>query len=229
MPVKRTYDDSCGIARALDLVGERWALLVMRELMLGPKRFSDLQRGLPTASQNVLSHRLRELTAAGVVRRRKLGAPVGAWVYEPTPWGRELEPVLLALGRWGSRAPMVADAELNADAMVLGLKSMFLPEAAAGVRVSLGLRLGDEVFRLTIADGRLEAARGDAERPDAVVATDVATLRELIFRGRPTATLRASGRLTVEGDVEAVERLPALFARPRPAPEAEADEARLSP
>src|SRR5207248_7286064 len=103
MATTRTYGDGCAIARALDLVGERWALLVVRELLLGPKRFTDLRSGLPNASPNVLSERLRELEEAGVLRRRKLPPPAAAWVYELTAWGRDLEPVVTALGRWGSR------------------------------------------------------------------------------------------------------------------------------
>ncbi len=103
---RRTYGDPCGVARALDAVGERWALLVVRELLLGPKRFSALHRGLGAASQNVLAQRLRELEAAGIVRRRRLGPPAGSWVYELTEQGSELEPVLIALGQLG---PQPAD------------------------------------------------------------------------------------------------------------------------
>src|SRR5580693_5149596 len=103
MPTTRTYGDACGIARALDIVGERWALLVVRELLLGPQRFSDLRRALPGASSNLVTDRLRELQRSGVVRRRKLAAPAGSWVYELTEWGQELEPIVLALGGWGLR------------------------------------------------------------------------------------------------------------------------------
>ena len=105
MATKRTYGEGCGIAHALDLVGERWALLVIRELLLGPKRFTDLRAGIPQLSPNVLSERLRELERVGVIARRKLGPPGGARVYELTEWGRELEPAVLALGRWGARSP----------------------------------------------------------------------------------------------------------------------------
>src|SRR3954452_10567314 len=104
MAGKRTYGDRCGIARALDAVGERWALLVVRELLLGPKRFTDLRAGLPTLGPDVLAQRLRDLEAAGIVARRTLPPPAGSRVYELTERGQELEPVLLALGRWGSRA-----------------------------------------------------------------------------------------------------------------------------
>src|SRR5919198_6110493 len=101
----RTYEQFCGVARALDLVGERWALLVVRDLVLGPKRFTDLRRGLPGMGTNILAARLKELEHAGVVRRRTLPPPAASAVYELTEWGHELEPVVLALGRWGSRAP----------------------------------------------------------------------------------------------------------------------------
>ena len=106
MPTSRSYGDACGIARALDVVGERWALLVVRELLFGPQRFSDLRRGLPGASSNLVADRLRELTARGVVQRRKLAPPAGSWVYELTEWGRELDPVIVALGNWGLRVPL---------------------------------------------------------------------------------------------------------------------------
>src|SRR3954449_3642338 len=102
MATKRTYGDRCGVARALDVVGERWALLVVRELLLGPKRFTDLRAGLPHVSPNVLSQRLRELEEAGIVRRRKLPPPAGSRVYELTEWGEELEPIVTRLGAWGA-------------------------------------------------------------------------------------------------------------------------------
>src|SRR4051812_3509453 len=156
MTGKRSYGDPCGIARALDLVGERWALLVVRELLLGAKRFTDLRAGLPTASPNVLSQRLRELEQAGVVHRRKAGPPVGAWVYELTDWGRELEPVVLQLGRWGSQAPSVPGAQLSADALILALMAMFDPGEAGEMRASFDIRLGADHFHLDVADGQLD-------------------------------------------------------------------------
>src|SRR5438034_10192223 len=105
MTAKRDYDDGCAAAHGLALVGERWALLVVRELLLGPKRFTDLRAGLPHVGPDVLAQRLRELEQAGVVRRGKLAPPAAARIYELTEWGRKLEPVVLALGRWGSQAP----------------------------------------------------------------------------------------------------------------------------
>src|ERR687889_2611556 len=158
---RRTYDDACAAAHALDLVGERWALLVVRELVLGPKRFTDLRAGLPNVSPNVLAQRLRELEAAGVVRRRKLPPPAASRVYELTPWGEELEPVIIRLGRWGARSPLrPRDAELGVDSLVLSLRTMFDPVAAEGLEASYELRLGEDTFRAVVTDGRFEVDRG---------------------------------------------------------------------
>src|ERR671930_235062 len=122
MSARRTYGDRCGIARALDLVGERWALLVVRELLLGPKRFTDLRSGLPHVSPDVLSQRLRELEESGLVRRGKLPPPAGSRIYELTERGRQLEPVILELGRFGSVAPIPSsDAKIGADALAIAV------------------------------------------------------------------------------------------------------------
>src|ERR671933_1479571 len=128
MAPMRTYGDGCAIAQALDVVGERWALLVVRELLLGPKRYTDLRRGLPNASPNVLSQRLAELERAGILRRRKLPPPAASRVYELTEWGMELEPVIVRLGRWGARSPSrPRDAALGVDSLVLSFRTMFDP------------------------------------------------------------------------------------------------------
>jgi DNA-binding HxlR family transcriptional regulator len=218
MSGRRSYDDPCGVARALDMVGERWALLVVRELLLGPKRFTDLRLGLPTASQNVLSHRLRELEQAGVVRRRKLGPPASTWVYELTEHGYDLEPALLQFARWGSRLPMTASAELSVDALILALKTTFDPRIDGELRAIYELRLGEDHFRAEVADGRIELVRGSEDQPDATIETGVATFRSLVFGGRPLADALHCGDLTLEGDHHAVARLLRLFPRPTPAP-----------
>jgi DNA-binding HxlR family transcriptional regulator len=212
----RTYGDPCGIARALDLVGERWALLVVRELLLGPKRFTDLRAGLTGASPNVLSQRLHELERAGVVRRRKLAPPARVRVYELTDWGRGLEPVILALGRWGSRSPDRPAGELSVDALMIALKTTFDPSAADGLRATYELRLGEERFRIDIVDGQVDIGRGSADRPDAIIETDRATLRSLTFGGRRLDEALEAGEVVVEGDRQAVERFLRLFPRPEP-------------
>jgi DNA-binding HxlR family transcriptional regulator len=209
----RSYDDPCGIARGLDVIGERWALLVVRELLFGPKRFTDLHHGLPTASQNVLSQRLRELEESGVLRRRRLGPPAAAWVYELTDRGRDLEPVLFHLARWGSRAAMSTDNDLSPDALMFALKTSFDPEAARGLRTTCEIRLGADRFTVAIADGRLELTRGEAEEPDAVLDTDARTLRELVFTGRSLAEAVREGTVKLDGE-QAAARFVTLFPRP---------------
>jgi DNA-binding HxlR family transcriptional regulator len=205
---ERSYNDPCGIARALDVVGERWSLLVTRELLLGPKRFTDLRAGLPGASPNVLAQRLRELETAGVVQRRRLGPPAGTQVYELTDWGRDLEPVLLALGRWGRRSPARPAGALGVDALLIALESTFEASAALPARRAFVLRLGDERFHLRVEAGRLEVERGAGLEPaDAVMETDAATLREVAFGRRSFAQAVRAGDLRVSGDRLAAEAL----------------------
>jgi DNA-binding HxlR family transcriptional regulator len=204
---RRTYGDPCGVARALDAVGERWALLVVRELLLGPKRFTDLHRGLGGASQNVLSQRLRELEAAGIVRRRRLGPPAGTSVYELTEQGSELEPALLALGGWGRHRAMTADGELSIDALVLALKTTFDPAAAGDLQTSVDLRVDDDQLEVAVSGGCLSVTRASAKDPDATLRADVPTLRELAFRKRRLDDAAAAGAVAIEGDRSAVQRL----------------------
>lgn len=208
----RTYEDPCGLARALNLVGERWSLLIVRELLLGPKRFSDLRRGLPSASQSVLTQRLGELERAGVLRRRELGPPVSGRVYELTEWGRDLEPALLALSGWGGRAPLPAPGpELSVDALALALRTTF--DSAGAEDVTAEFRLDGDVLTVAVTGGRLEVTRGAATEPVATVQGSAAGLRSVIFGTRSWA----DAGLTVSGDRAAVIRLLRRFPRPAPA------------
>ena len=214
----RTYCDGCAAAHALDIVGERWALLVVRELLLGPKRFTDLRAGLPAVSPNVLAQRLRELERAGVLRRHKLPPPAASKVYELTEWGMELEPVIVRLGRWGARSPSKPrDAALGVDSLVLSFRTMFAPHAAGGLRASYELRLGEDVFVAVVDDGRFEIARGSAEKHDATIETDAATLAALAYEGSDLAEALSAGEVKIEGDEAAVERFVRLFPLPEPA------------
>jgi DNA-binding HxlR family transcriptional regulator/putative sterol carrier protein len=219
MATMRTYGDGCAIARGLDLVGERWALLVVRELILGPKRYTDLQRGLPNASPNVLYERLRELERAGVVRRRKLPPPAGSRVYELTDWGRGLEEIVISLGHWAARSPSPppGDAPIGVDSIILALRSRFDSGDAQGLRASYELRLGEDRFRIEVADDEIEVARGDADQADATIDTDPGTLTAVLWGGRPLADAQRSGSLTIEGDKAAVKRFFRLFPMPEPA------------
>jgi DNA-binding HxlR family transcriptional regulator len=218
MATTRTYDDGCAAAHALDLVGERWALLVVRELLLGPKRFTDLKSGLPHASPNVLAQRLRDLEAAGVVRRGKLPPPAASKIYELTEWGRDLEPVIIALGRWGVRSPTKPpDAELGVDSLILSFRTMFDPDRAEGLDALYEFRLGEDRFRAEVAEGRLEIARGTAEQPDATIEAEAGTLAALVYDELELDDTLSSGDLGIEGDRALVERFLALFPLPEPA------------
>src|SRR6476661_7849944 len=163
MATKRSYGEACRFAHALDLVGERWALLVVRELLLGPKRFTDLRNGLPKASTNILAERLRELERGGVVRKAKLPPPAAAAVYELTDWGRELEPIVTRLGAWGARSPVPPDSrDIGPDSVVLALRSLFDREAAGELAATYELRIAESRFRVEITDGELDLGRGSA-------------------------------------------------------------------
>lgn len=215
MAGKRTYGDSCGIARALDLVGERWALLVVRELLLGPKRFTDLRAGLPNLGPDVLTQRLRELEDAGVVARRKLDPPAGAWVYELTERGRELEPIVIALGRWGSLAPFPpGEMRIGVDSTVLALKTLFDVEAARGFDATVELRLDGQRFSVRVANGELEVARGAAESSDAAIEAQPETLAALLWSGMSLADAQRSGAVAVEGRKATLGRFLRLFPLP---------------
>ena len=193
-------------------------MLVVRELLLGPKRFTDLRAGLPGASPNVLAQRLRELEGAGVVRRRKLPPPAASRVYELTEWGEELEPVIVSLGRWGARSvAKPQDAALGVDSLILSFRTMFEPRAAKGLEASYELRLGEDLFRAEVADGGFEISRGAAEGPDAIVETDHGTLAALVYDGRNLAEALHSGDVSIGGDESAVKRFLTLFPLPDPA------------
>ena len=214
----RTYGEGCAAAHALDLVGERWALLLVRELLLGPKRFTDLRAGIAHGSPNVLAQRLRELEQAGVVRRRTLPPPAASRVYELTDWGLELEPVVTALGRWGARSPaMPHGTPMSLDSHILAMRTMFDP-ARAGFDATYALRLDDVDFRAGVSGSRFEIERGVPDRADATISTDPATLAAILWLGHPLDSAIESGELTVEGDLGAVARLVDLFPLPEPAP-----------
>jgi DNA-binding HxlR family transcriptional regulator len=213
----RTYEDLCGIARALDVVGERWALLVVRELLMGPKRFTDLRAGLPHVGPDVLAQRLRELEGAGLLRRRTLAPPAGSRVYELTDRGRALEPVLIELGRWGTFAPVPAgDPRLGIDSTMIALRTLFDADAAGELSGIYELRLDDQVFRAEVEDGELELGRGEAPGADATISSDPMTLAAVLWEGRTLADAERAGDAVVEGDRRAAARLLGLFPLPEP-------------
>ncbi|WP_448808830.1 winged helix-turn-helix transcriptional regulator [Agromyces bauzanensis] len=196
----RKYEDACGIARSLDVIGERWALLVVRELLFGPKRFTDLRTGLRGISQNVLSQRLRDLEAAGVVRRTMLGPPTSTQAYELTALGRALEPVLLAMSRWGALTPAAPGSEMSNDAFALALKALFVPAEQDGFRGRVRLRLVRDAFDVSIDGERIDVARAAGADPDLLIEGSEAVLRAVMFRRRSLGEAVEQGDLRVSGD-----------------------------
>jgi DNA-binding HxlR family transcriptional regulator/putative sterol carrier protein len=218
MASKRTYGEACRFAHALDVIGERWSLLVVRELLLGPKRFTDLRTGLPHASPNILTERLRDLARAAVIRKRKLPPPYGSTVYELTEWGRDLEPIVTKLGTWGARSPTPPDSqEIGSDSIVLALRSLFSPEEAAGLEATYELRIGEESFGVSVSGGELDLARGPAEDPEATIAVpDAATLAALLTGQLSLNEALGAGVLEIEGGKQPVKRFLRLFPMPEP-------------
>jgi DNA-binding HxlR family transcriptional regulator len=178
MPTRRTYRDACGIARALDVVGERWALLVVRELLLAPRRFTELRRALPKAPSNILADRLHELEDRGVVRQVP-GATGGGRAYALTDWGRRLEPIVLALGEWGLEVPVPDGPHISATSALLFLRGVARPDPRAAPRVCR-LELDGAVWTVAIAGGRIEIAAGEPDSADLALCTDPQTLVALL-------------------------------------------------
>ena len=207
----RRYDDACGTAHGLELIGERWALLVVRELMLGPRRFGDLRASLPGLSANVLTQRLEQLEAAGVAERRRLPPPASVQVYDLTDWGREAEPIISELGPWAARSQgHDPTLPLSPVSMMLSFRTMFDARKAGDARTTLGFSFGADSFVVRVADGQLKVARAE---PDGV---------EAVVTGTPEAVAAAvygdgawpPAGLTIEGEAEAFRRFAGWFELP---------------
>jgi DNA-binding HxlR family transcriptional regulator len=204
----RTKLDGCGIAHASELLGQRWALLVVRELLLGPKRFTDMRSGIPDISPNVLGQRLRELEESGIVQRRRLAPPAAAQVYELTDWGRELEPAILSLGRWASGSPSFpVGAEMGPDSLVLALKSTFDPGKADGLDATFELWVGETPFNIGVKEGRFEAERGEADGPVATIRSDPGTIASVVFGGNRLGKAVEAGDVEIDGSRRATNAL----------------------
>jgi DNA-binding HxlR family transcriptional regulator len=207
----RSYGKYCGLAHALELVGERWALVLVSDLLRGPKRFSDLQRGQRIPS-NVLSSRLKELEDAGVVRRTVLPRPASGVGYELTEYGRELEDIVLRLGLWGAKTmpePRPEDV-VTADTVLLALRSTFRPEAARGLRVSYELRLGEIIVHARVEDGALAVDEGPLAEADLVLETDM-SLHPLLAGELGPREAIGSGSVRITGKRELFERFVEVF------------------
>ena len=209
---KRAYGQFCGLVRALELVGERWALLIVRDLLVGPKRYTDLRQGLPRIPTNILADRLRELEQTGIVRRRLVARPSGAVVYELTEYGHELEDVVLRLGRWGAKSltePGPADI-VTVDSMIVALRATFRPEAARGPDVGYELRLGPIVIHARVREGRLEVGEGPLPDADLVIETGPA-IRALMAGELSPAEAIANGTVRLTGDPHLLSRFVETF------------------
>lgn len=215
MTLRRNYDDGCAAAHALDLVGDRWALLVLRELLLGPKRFTDLRAGLPAISANVLSQRLTDLEKAGVVRRRKLAPPAASRVYELTDWGKEIEPIVLGLAHWGARSPLFhRGAPIGADAFMLSLKAMFSPAYGTLFDKVVQLAFADETFHVRVVDGSLDINRGAAPDAHVFLHSDPQTMLGLAYGKHDLAGAASAGKFSYSGDEQIVIAFLSMFALP---------------
>ena len=197
---RRWYDDACGAAHGLELVGERWALLVMRELMFGPRRFSELRGGLPGISANVLTQRLAGLEAAGIARRRHLPPPASVQVYELTEWGLESEPIFQVLGRWAARSPAHDPTlPLSAASLMLSFRTMLDGAKAGGLDARIGFRMKGDGFVGHLAQGRFDIVRRDPEDADLLFAGAPPAIAAAVYGGQPIAALEEAGTLKVEG------------------------------
>ena len=212
---KRGYDDACGMAHALDLIGERWALIVLRELLLGPKRFGELRADIPGISANVLTQRLEGLEANGLLARRKLPPPFHAQVYELTEWGYEVEPISQALGRWATRSPLHdPTAPISAVSVLLSFRTMLDRTRARGIDARIGFRFGDYSYLGHLNESGFPITRAPIDGADVVFSGDARALAGSVYAGAPLGRLEERGALAVTGDRALAERFLTLFPLP---------------
>ncbi|MFZ5961749.1 winged helix-turn-helix transcriptional regulator [Thalassococcus sp. BH17M4-6] len=214
MARKKPYDDGCATAHALDLIGERWALLVVRELMPGPLRFSDIKAALPGISSNILTTRLGELEAGHILRREVLPPPISVPVYALTDWGRELKPLIMQLGAWAVRSPTLRQGKpMSVASILMSFETMFDPAAAGQSDMTVQLVLEGRPFVARIANGTFTVQPGAAAQPDLCLTGDPTALASVIYSG--VAPEQAEG-VAVEGGTDSLARFAALFTLPEP-------------
>lgn len=212
---KRWYDDACGTAHALELLGERWSLLIVRELMFGPRRFSQLRTGLPGLSANVLTQRLEGLEAAGILTRRMLPPPASVQVYELTPWGYEAEPAIQSLGRWAARSPSHdTSLPLSAASLMMSFRTM-VDRSRAGERpMTVGFNLEPDVFVVRPGPEGVEVHRDDPNAADVVLQGSPRGIAAVVYGGMALADAEAAGLIKLSGDRGAAEWFVTLFRLP---------------
>ncbi|GAA4632087.1 winged helix-turn-helix transcriptional regulator [Actinoallomurus vinaceus] len=214
---QRTYNQFCATARTLDIVGERWTLLLIRELLTGPKRFGDLQNSLRGLGTGLLSARLKHLEREGLAQKVTLPPPARTPAYALTEAGEELEPAVLALARWGLKWAMGErreDETFHVGWTVLGLRSLFVPEAAVGLRATYEFRVGDEVFHADVDDGTIATLHGPAQRPDVVIEADEGLFADIASGRTDLAAGLNDGSAVASGAPDLLRRLGDLFVRP---------------
>ena len=212
---KRQYDDACGVAHGLELVGERWALLVMRELFFGPRRFMDLRADLPGISANVLTQRLEGLVAAGIAVRKKLPPPASVQVYDLTDWGREAEPIFQSLGRWAARSPAHNPMQhFSATSLMLSMRTLFDPRRAKSLAAHIGFVPGEQHFVATIADGAFTVVPGDVSDCDVAFTGKPAFVAAALYSGGTLEELEKTGALKIIGDRKLAKKFVTLFPLP---------------
>ena len=206
---KRRYDDACGLAHAMELIGDRWSMLVLRELAYGPRRFSGLKADLPGISANVLTQRLAELEQRGVVRRTRLPPPASVQVYEATEWGLEVAPVIGALGKWAARSPLHNPTlPMSHVSVMMSLQTLFSPERAAGLTARIGFRFGDIQYVGTVAGDSFKVERTDATACAVVFSGSSNDVAAVIHGGAPFEII------DVSGDLDLARRFVTLFPLP---------------
>ena len=212
---KRRYDDACAAAHGMDLIGERWSMPLIRELLLGPRRFSDLRASLHGISANVLTQRLEGLEAAGVLVRRRLPPPASVQVYELTPWGYEAAPIFQVLGRWAVRSPNHDPTRpFSSVSLMLSLRTMFSNAVAGKLKARIQLILGGEPFFWVRKKGAISIGRGKIDDPDLSLVGEPSDIAGYLYAGAPLSTIG------VTGDAKLAKRLPSFFPMPDKAPAA---------
>lgn len=213
--IKRWYDDACGTALALEFIGERWALLVMRELMFGPRRFGEIKANLPGISANVLTQRLEGLEAADILRRRRLASPANVQVYELTPWGLEAAPLIRDLGRWAARSPRHDPMLFMSPASaMMSLQTLVDHARVVETDLTVALRFPADRFVARTGAAGLTIARGETDDAVVTFTGDTVAMRHTIYGKAPLTRDGEGGTLAVDGDISAARAFVDLFALP---------------
>jgi len=206
---KRSYNQFCALASALDIIGERWNLLIIRELLTGPRRYTDLIDGLPGISTNLLAERLKELEELGIIRRCMLPPPAGSTVYQLTSLGQALETSMIELGKWGSRFLPASCDEVNlpsVGAISLAIKAFFHPQTAQGMNETYELHLDQEVLQVNVSDGEISVHQGQYRNPDAIFYTTMQVFVDLFTGQFDPDEAVANDLLRIEGDPDTLKR-----------------------